>query len=424
MRRVILAWTLVVCGGCPDATDGSPPLTLVEFSEDEMRRVLARSPLADAPPDETNAWDGDDDAVALGHALFYEPRFSSDGAVSCATCHRPDHGFADDVALSETLGQARRHTPGLYNAAHGRWMFWDGRADSLWGQALGPWENPAEMDGDRVSMVRTVTGDEELRAAYEAAFGALPDVSDGDRFPAHARPSDDEDDPLHAAWMGMAAPDRQTVDAVFVRLGKAVAAFERQIVSTHAPFDTFVAGLRDDDADKTAALSESAQRGLKTFVGRGNCYFCHTGALFSDREFHNLGMAGGVYDLGRFAGVLLLVDSPFNAAGPHSDDPDGPRAERLRFVTSTLEQEGQFKTPSLRNVALTPPYMHDGRFGTLREVVHFYSELGETPLAGHREDVLIPLDLSPQDIDDLVAFLESLTDEQTVDARYLVPPAP
>jgi len=413
MRRITLVSLVATLCGCPDAgtPDGGTAL-VVEFTAEEARRIEVRTPLLPAALDETNAYDGNPDAIALGRRLFFDTRLSANNDIACADCHQTTHGFSDDVALSEGVGTTLRHSPHVYNLGHSRWFFWDGRADSLWSQALFPIEDGAEMANDRTHLVRTLAADSDMRADLEALFGMWPDLSDSARFPEHARyVAGDEQHPHHIAWLAMDEADRLLVDGAFAQIGKALAAYEARLVSGESPFDRFAQGLAENDEAKLASLSPSEQRGLKLFVGDANCWFCHTGALFSDREFHNIGLDNDS-DLGRFIGTDRLLSNPFNATGIHSDDPGGVRADRLEHLLISNELMGQFKTSSLRNVALHPPYMHDGRFASLADVVRHYSELESFPEVGHREDSLIPLDLDDAAVEDLVAFLHSLTGDE------------
>src|SRR5262249_22957025 len=158
-------------------------------------------------------------------------------------------------------------------------------------------------------------------------FGALPDARDATRFPASARPvADAPDDPQQQAWSAMAAPDRDAVDRFYSNMGKAIAAFERHLISRDAPFDRFVAGLRDGDGAKLAALSLPAQRGLRMFIGSGQCHQCHVGPNFTDGEFHSIGLpplSGAGADRGRFVGIKTVLADPFNGLGSFSDDRSG-----------------------------------------------------------------------------------------------------
>jgi len=314
------------------------------------------------------------------------------------------------------LAPGKRNTPTLLNAALNHWYFWDGRADSLWSQALQPLEGPREEGGDRLHIAHVVAADAALSAGYQRIFGKLPPLDDTARFPLHARPDPNPRSPMARVWRVMAQSDRTEINRVFSNLGKAIEAYERRLISGDSPFDTYVEGLRTGDPAKEAALSPAAARGLKLFVGTANCGACHTGPALTDGEFHNLGLPllhGQELDRGRAEGLTLLRADVFNAAGPFSDDPTGPAGQRLGFLPPPESQLGAFKTPTLRNVALTAPYMHDGRFATLPEVLEFYAQ-GKAASHGHlvgtrdANITLVPR-LTPDQRADLLAFLMALT---------------
>lgn len=391
MRRALPALALAL------AALPAPADEPVTFTDLEVKRFLQHSPLPTPPANETNAYADDPRAAALGQALFFEPRLSKGGTISCATCHRPEKSFTDGRALAKGVAEGRRHTPSLWNVAYNRWLFWDGRADSLWSQALHPIEDPTEMAGSRERAIAAVRGDARLRAAYEAVFGRMPE----------------------------AGALRQDVGRAFANLGKAIEAYERRLLSRRAPFDVFVEGFREKDPAKQAALSPAARRGLKLFLGRGNCRTCHTGPTFSDGEFHAIELPPtGVPDPGRLEGIERVVKDEFGAAGAYSDRTDGPRAQNVRFLGRAPHAQGQFKTPTLRNVARTAPYMHNGQLATLPDVLAHYSTLENRPPAGpHQEAILAPLSLTPGETADLLAFLDALTDT-SLDAALTRPPAP
>ncbi len=410
-RPLAAAWT------AGPGQEGAADLAALvpELDARAVRRALDLSPLPEPPLDPTNRLDGDPRAEALGRFLFFDERLSRDGTISCATCHDPARAFSDGRPVAVGLAEGTRRTPSLLNAAHQRWFFHDGRADTLWSQALGPLETDHEMGSDRVAIARRVFEDPALRAALEDLRGPLPDLADRDRFPEHARPDPERPDAPHArAWRAMAEEDREAVDRLFSDLGKCLAAYERRLVTRDAPLDTFVEGLREADPEKLAALDAPARRGLALFVGEGRCRLCHNGPLLSDGEFHGLGLAargGGMpEDPGRYEGVPRVLANPFNAAGRFSDDPGGERARQLVGLVARPSSWGEFRTPGLRDVALRAPYMHGGQLDDLEAVVHFYSTLeGSAPLHQHQEQVLRPLELDAAARADLLAFLESLT---------------
>ena len=426
----MLARFLVIFGVLGGFADGcAAPQPAVPFTAEELRRIFTHSPLPQMRPDPTNAVADDAAAARLGQFLFYDGRLSANGKVACVTCHLPEHFWTDARPLAQALGTTKRHAPTLLNTAWNRWYFWDGRADSQWSQALKPLEDPNEHGGTRLQFAHAIYDDPDLRRAYERLFGPLPDLADRQRFPASGRPlPQDPTHPYHVAWMSMRREDQEAVNRVLANLGKAIAAFERRLVSRDAPFDVFVEGLRRADAKKLTALSVSAQRGLQLFVGKANCRQCHVGPNFTDGEFHTIGLPprdGSPPDLGRFAGITAVLADPFNAMGAYSDDPTLKGRGEIKFLRAQSENYGQFKVPTLRNVADTAPYMHDGRFASLPEVLNFYSTQAGTLDSGHhQETVLRPLNLSDAEIADLIAFLRSLSGSPPDASLVRQPPSP
>ncbi|WP_202901635.1 cytochrome-c peroxidase [Bryobacter aggregatus] len=282
--------------------------------------------------------------VELGKKIFFDTRLSADNTLSCASCHNPSLGFADGRRLSLGVNQktGTRNAPSLLNSAYGRLHFWDGRANSLEEQAGGPMSNTVEMNQSHDVSVRKLSADPALASAFEQAFGS------------------------------------KAID--IDRIRRALAAYERTLLSGASPFDRYRYG-----GDKSA-MSAAAIRGLALFENpnKGNCAACHLigpkDALFTDHLFHNLGVGldedGEPKDLGRYE------------------------------VTKRDADRGAFKTPSLRNVALTAPYMHDGSIKSLRAVVDFYNGGGSS--SPHLDPRIKPLGLSSAEVDDLVQFLEAL----------------
>ena len=364
------------------------------------RRVARNPPLGPVPPDPTNRWADHEPAARLGHRLFFDARLSASGTVSCASCHDPAFGFADRRAIAVGEGRGTRHSMSVLHAAHQRWLTWDGRADTLWGQATQPFETAHEHGTTRRQVLGVIAGDPELRAACRAA-------------PASEPPA--------------AAADDASIDAGFAMVGKAIAAYERRLVGGPSAYDRWWTRRAAGDPHADVELSEPARRGLLLFFGKADCFQCHHGALFSDGEFHAIGIPapGGMpTDPGRYAVVDRVRADPMNAAGPHSDAREGSQARISSTLANSPERWGEFRTPSLRNAAATPPYMHDGQFATLAQVVRFYSTLeGAVSLDHHRETVLRKLGLSEAEQSDLVAFLESLGGSPPA-APWGQPPAP
>lgn len=437
---------LALAPGCRPYTEPEPELSdvlFVDFSDTELTRIAQLMGPAPVPSDPTNAVADDPGAAALGQWLYFDARLSGDGSVSCASCHDPGQGFGDGKVLAEGLGTTSRHAPTVLGAAYQRWLFWDGRCDTLWCQALQPWEHPYEHGGSRLQFAHLVYDDPELRDAYEAVFGGLPDLADLERFPPEGKPTGDSEDPLDQAWSGMDEADQVAVNVIFTNLAKAVAAYERLLVTGPTPFDRFAQGLFDQDTALLASLDEAQQRGLKLYINDNptnpfhdheipepgaECYACHGGPELSDKEFHNIGLGPRDWitweDLGRYDGAEAVLDDPFNGMGEYSDAPEAAANDKLVYLREPDGLElGQFKTPTLRNVALHPPYMHGGHFTTLEDVVDFYADLDEPPVISHRDEQLYPLEhLDDDDRADLVAFLEALTGEPP-DAALLEAPA-
>jgi cytochrome c peroxidase len=410
---VVLVWVLAAAASCGAAQSDDRTL----YTADELAAIYRHSPLGRPAADLTNAVAANPAAAVLGQALFYAVRLSGNGRIACATCHQPAHAFTDGRAVAQALGIGTRNTPTLLNAAFGTWFFWDGRTDSQWSQALKVLENPAEVGSDRLYILHGVGEDPALRGAYEAVFGPLPSFEDIRRFPRHARPDADARAAVNVAWLGMTAADRVAVDRAYSNLGKAIEAYERRLISAESAFDRYAAALKSGDSvAQQQAISPAAKRGLQLFVGAGRCELCHAGPAFSDGQFHNLGLPtrpGTAPDTGRDAGIRRLRADPFNGMSAFSDCAGGEASERLQFLPPPGSMLGAFKTPSLRNVALTAPYMHDGRFATLAEVLAFYArarpvEPGQR--VGQREKTV---DLVPQltaaQRQELLAFLQTLS---------------
>lgn len=427
-------WLAAGCGAEAPGSDDVPepvvaasPLS-VELSPALRARLASMSPLPRPPADPTNRVADDPAAARLGQALFFDARLSGNGAVSCATCHVPERQFTDGLSLAQGLSTGTRHTPTLWNVAYHRWLTWDGRADSLWMQALDPIEDPREMGGSRAEVAQVIASDGELAAAYRDVFGPLPEGLAAAAATA-ARPARRGEAPGVATvrrWEELADTDRAALSEVFVNAGKAIAAYQRLLVRGEAPFDRFVRGLASGDPGELGALSAEAQRGLLLFFGKGNCVLCHSGPVFSDGEFHNNALptlhGGEARDAGRYDGAAVVQGSPFNAAGAHSDAPQGEAAEAVRSLRRSSETWGEFRTPSLRNLVGRGPYMHQGQFRDLAEVIRFYSDMvGTSVRAHHQEQFLQPLRLTHEESSDLEAFLRSL-DGAPPDPALLAPP--
>ena len=369
--------------------------------EIEQLRSLSLAELEPLPSDPTNRVADDPRAVALGHRLFFDERLSSNGRVSCATCHLPDREFQDGKALAEGVGTTARRTMPVAGTAYSPFLFWDGRKDSLWAQALGPLESPVEHGGSRVQYAHVVA--ENYRAEYEEVFGPLPDLS---ALPRAGGPVPDPS--AAAAWSFLTDGQRDAITAIYVNMGKSIAAYERRIQYAPSRFDRYVDALAKGGSAPKTILTEDEIAGLRLFTGKANCIQCHNGPLFTNNEFHNTGIAARrdlPADNGRLSGAGSVAADEFNFRNKWSDAP--ANCAELEFMAiGAHEQERAFKVPSLRNVAERAPYMHAGQIATLEGVLDHYNRAPAAP-AGHSE--VQPLNLSSNELRQLAAFLRSLS---------------
>lgn len=287
--------------------------------------------------------------VELGKLLYFDPRLSQNGTVSCASCHDPQKGFTDQETFSSGMhGQkGTRNAPSVINSAFSYTQFWDGRAPSLEEQAKGPIENPVEMAHTLGGAVKHVSEIEGYKKYFKAAFGS----------------------------------EEVTID----RIAKAIATFERTVLSGNSAWDRYVYGGEKD------ALSESAKRGLALFEGKANCTQCHVGFNLTDNLFHNIGVG---------------MDKP---------DPDLGRFK----VTGKESDKGAFKTPMLRDLQKTAPYMHDGSIKTLEEMIELYDKGGEPNQ--WLDPKMKSLSLTSEEKADLLAFLRSLEGDWVPEPEPVLP---
>jgi cytochrome c peroxidase len=373
----------------------APAWTDVELA---LVRSLSIDSLPPLPADPSNRVADDPRAAALGKALFFDSALSRDGSVSCASCHDPDRQFQDGLRLGRGIGTASRRTMPLAGAGWSPFLFWDGRKDSLWSQALGPLESPAEHGTSRTAVALRIAS--AHADDYTALFGPLPDLSS---VPVSAGPV--ADPAAASAWQEMGPSDRAAVDSIFANAGKAIAAFERTLPVPRTRLDEWIAS---PDFPAQGLLSADEIAGLRLFVGDAECVNCHNGPLLTDNHFHNTGVPaapGLPEDRGRETGAREIAGDPFNCFGPHSDAGAGDCAE-LRFMAPPGEDAVRaFKTPSLRGVASRPPYMHAGQLASLSDVIRHYAAAPAAPL-GHSE--LRAGHFDPREAAQLQAFLATL----------------
>ena len=388
-RRLSLAAVLLALATVVSAAEEVP-----EFTAAELGRIAAHGPWPlPWTGDPGNRVSGNAAAIRLGRDLFFEPRLSANRRVACATCHQPEQGFQDGRAVARGLVDGVRNTPGLLNVRHQRWFGWDGGHDSLWSASLRPILDAREMGGNAARAARVLRDKAALDCHYRLAFGKPPHASDPD---------------------------------LLVNIAKAIAAWQETLISPPSAFDTFRDALERKDARAIAAYPAAAKRGLRLFLGRGQCATCHAGPLFSNGEFGDIGIPFFIkptgVDPGRQGGIKRLLASPWNLLGTYNDDAARNNATGTQHLRPEHRNFGEFKVPSLRNLTLTAPYMHNGSFATLREVVRHYSELDEDRLHADGERILKPLHLNDAEIDDLVAFLESLSPPQALPPLAVPPP--
>jgi cytochrome c peroxidase len=352
----------------------------VLLSQDEIQQTLSFGPW---PPrsqtDPSNKVSGDARAIALGAALFNDPILSVDGAFSCASCHDPAQAFA--TPQDRAMGRVRldRNTPSVRNLAGLRWYGWGGKSDNLWAASLHPMTDSQEMAHSPESLKQAVSTS-AYAADFEEIFGEI---------------------------------QTQDPELVLVNTAKLLSAFQETLTTERTPFDDFRDALERQDFAAAASYSDAAQRGLQLFLGRGNCVACHNGPLFSNNEFHDNGvpyfLTETTVDQGRFGGLNFLFSSAYTLDGVWTDDPEKHGAWTVQNVRRSHADFGTFRTPSLRGVTQTAPYMHDGSLKDLNAVLQHYSEIDTERLHADGEAILTQLHLSEQEVSDVTNFLKTLS---------------
>jgi len=389
--------------------------------------LKALSPLPAVPADPTNLFADNAAAATLGQQLFFDKGYSGPltvagelgavgdtGKVACATCHLGGAMSDGRTPFNVTLGTGlhTRNAPALVNSSFYVWTNWAGRFAAQWELPLAVAENAVTMNSTRLKLAHFIY--DNYKAPYEAIFGALPAALDpaavdAARFPASGKPGDTSN------WdTNTSAEDKVAVNRIIVNYGKAIQAYMRKLVSRNAPFDKYVANCG-------GGLSESALRGSLLFVGKAKCTACHNGPSFTDNKFHNLGGLGA--DNGRFNDGGALKASALNIDGAFSDKTDTGRLANLTNPMTDELTRSAFRTPSLREVKDTAPYMHAGQLADLASVIAFYNAGGGEAVAGSTKDPLLtPLELSETEQADLVEFLKTLSGDPVPSA--LLAPLP
>ena len=367
--------------------------------DDEMlasMRTLMIDKLPPPPPDPTNKYADDPRAAEFGHRLFFDRRLSSNGKVACATCHKPELGFTDGKKLAQGVGTTDRNAPTVVGAAYNNWFFWDGRKDSLWAQAIASMENPVEHNMTRDKIVDVIRKNRAHAKRYRAIFGELPGKDDADG-----------------------------VTRAVVNVAKSIAAYERQIRPGVSRFDRFAAAVVDGrDPPPSARFTLDEELGLRSFlrVHQSQCLRCHNGPLFTNGTFHNIATQDRLAfdnEQGRMRGVEKVVADEFNCRSKWSDASKEACVELDFARRGDKALLGAFKTPSLRNVSKTGPFMHNGKIANLDDVMWHYRTTRGGPLG---QSALESATLTGIEFDQMRAFLGTLDAKPDAPARFLRAP--
>jgi cytochrome c peroxidase len=453
-----------------------------EWTEEEWARVQRLSPLPDPTPDPSNMYSGRADAIALGQQFYFDPKFSGNATlvdtlgsavpyaraalgqpinISCSTCHDPKRAGADFTSAPNTvsIGAGWYDVNGqqTLNAAQYPLLYWNGRSDSLWAQAAAVSESGVSMNGTRLNTFWVIV--KNYSVDYGLVFGPshpLPPTPTEAEFPLTGKPAADGG--------FLVVPDetnRNLVTGVFTNWAKAIAAYEETLISRDSPFDVFV-----QEGPGSPAISPAAKRGLRLFVGKAACIDCHNGPMLSDGLFHDIGVPqvgdhvptvadcpsfntrcdctvddekANCLPSGAWGGLKRLVASGnpsptgtnYNNFRRDSIWSDGDDGSRQAFYADPDESmKGAWRTPSLRDVAVTAPYMHDGVYETLEDVVWHYNVGGAASGSGQFTKVparavqIKPLGLRDDELADLVEFLKTLTGAPLPASQVTKPPPP
>lgn len=401
----------------------------------------------------------------LGEQLFFDGRFSASGGISCGSCHQPDLDFTDGLELAKGLEPLTRNTPTLINAVLLDWFFWDGRAPSLELQAMGPIQAHKEHRSNRGQVAYVLF--QYYRDSYEEHFGPFPSsltglFTEGPRSLAAAFPnlpplsikvasyilgtvSDFQtqtsliqeaankkqapnkylaeqltlQETKPSSWTegfkNLSSQQQTDLNQVFLNFAKALATYQRQIIALDSPFDAFVARLAESEVPENSFQEKFGQDewlGFRVFAESG-CINCHNGPNFTDQQFHNIGLPfHRQLDIGRARGIIEAKESPITCRDLGHSQRESCR--ELEYVqTDSLSNVGAFKTPTLRNLGKTAPYMHDGRFSTLSQVLDHYEDSEIEAGLGHRSESLQKLSWTAQERRLLEDFLKSLQSDIT-----------
>jgi cytochrome c peroxidase len=368
----------------------------LHLSAEECSKWMATILPDGLPPSRGNRQADNLDAAKFGYKLFFSSTLSPQ-SVSCVACHAPGNGFTDHKPFSKGVDFVARNAPSLLNSGWMTLHFWDGRADSLWTQSLFTMEHPKEMASSRLFIAHVVQ--KYFSSHYEKVFGPLPDFSDLARFPPAGSPGT-------APFDRMSGPDQDSVNRVYSNIGKAFEAYLRKLGAGKSSVDRFLKG-------EAIALTPEIKKGMVQFT-RARCFSCHSGPMYSDEKFHNLGVGawpGSDPDPGRAQGLKALLANPFNSKSKFFETSDAtllPQdSEKLAAQESHLL--GAFLTPSLRNLLRSWPYGHNGRLKTLEEALDFHLiGGGSSGFLGRKDPLLKRTRMNAEQKADLISFLRAL----------------
>ena len=401
----------------------------VLFSDTEL--AIIKTLIYKAPDGEaSNQYVNNSAAATLGQKFFWDPQFSGDivvqgnrGAsfapqttngsarqISCATCHAPSFGWADNTSIPNNVSLGanltNRNSPTVLNTSFNTYSTWTGGTDSVWAVMRPAIEGPTTQNFSRVGVASIICNNATYTANYTTAFGA-PDCTG---VPAMTTIAGQTDNWGRNDFASLAAAVQDRVNLLFANFGKAIGAYEHLLVSKNSAFDQWAEGNEN-------AMSASQKRGLKIFIGKGNCVRCHSGPNFSDGSFHNLGVpqiggALGVMDDGRYTGISDLLTGSNSTFNTNSGFNATPSVNRVSGLARTDADIGKFKTPTLRSVNKTPPYFHNGTFNSLWDVVNFYNFAGNAGnFPGTKDPILTTRRMTNEEMEDLVNFLKALEGE-------------
>jgi len=346
---------------------------------------------------------GNTKAISFGYFLFNTKELSQNNNISCALCHKPTNNWTDGKKLSI---KGRMNTPTLWGVANQNWYFWNGRADSTWSQVALVIENKNEHNLSKIGLVQKVIRSVELLNLYEDLFGTLH-VSKNIKEADECASNNSLVEKCVQAWGELHKADIKQVNEIFLNIAKSIAAYIETIEPPKTKFDDFLDSLQN--SRKSSTYSSTEVSGIRIFIGKGRCSICHSGRYLRDGEFHDVRIPSSSSKIkaARYNGVKQLLDYEFNLLSLHNDFPN--KLKHTQYVRPNQVDWAAFKTPTLRMISKTAPYMHQGQINTLEEVIDHYSEFKDaSPANHHTESFLTPLFLSAKEKSDLVAFLKTL----------------